>query len=129
MNTSTPALTRLKHEIKLKEFFENNVRDCGFRASEAIYELFEPYLDQIRRQIKKPNYELGVQAWVNERLIGISNRVDVIEFIFNWEPLKQNTRHKFHEAEFSLAEMQLIGLYFQEFSAQVGFLVDFAVGW
>jgi len=125
MKTSPSALDRLKHEIKLKDFFERNADECAFRGAEAIYDLFDPYLSLIQEQITKPHYELGIDAHFFDRIVS-DNIQTIVELTFSWEPLTHGYEFEYHEATFSSKHRRMIQRYIQEFSIKIGMIVEIA---
>jgi len=127
MNTSTTVMNRLKKELGLKEFFQNNVVECDYNASEAIYELFDPFLEVIKQQVTIPaDYDLIVEAhcFMKTGNSLFAAQKHVIDLIFTWEPIKDDGDYM--QVKFSSFEKRLINNYLREFSLLIGMEVEFS---
>ena len=124
MQTSSAALARLNRELTLKQLWENQVKEAEFTAAESVYDLFDPYLDILRDNIKKDNYELQVQAFINERMLGLTGKITVIELNFEWEPVLNNTRSVYHEATFTPTQRRFVRKCLSDFSEAVGYVTE-----
>jgi hypothetical protein len=126
MHTDEKALQRLQSEIKFRNMVEAQIRESEFAASEAIYELFEPYLEKIREKISRTNRELTIQAWIeNEptRMVPESSS-DIqtnIAIVFHWEPLKNGLNYI--PAMFTDKQSKFVFSVIESFEKAIGYNV------
>jgi hypothetical protein len=126
-NTENEALKRLQTEARFKSLCEAQARESDFQASEAIYDLFDSYLEDLQTTIAKADHELGMMAWIEERPMDIivldsANIKHVVQIMFQWMPLISNM--PFQTAKFSPKQRQIVDHTLALFAKSIGFEVN-----
>lgn len=121
MNKIDSLIQKLYSEIKFRDVFNAQIRECDFQAAHAISELFEPYLQKLQERITKNEYQLGVNPYIEEVYERAKPPFPRIKMNFTWEPIDcDDSNLPFHDAQFRGANLTLIRTTLARFANAIG---------
>lgn len=104
MNTTAALVERLNSNLKFREMFNAQLRECEIEVSVTISQLFQPFLEELREKIWRDDYELTVNPYLDEDYDAARDGQPphVVKINFMWEPIDANDFNLFyHEVVFN----------------------------